>query len=180
MITKDRVAVALTGLVALLVTAWMLFGGAEETPEAAPPAAEAPEPTPPARQASAPAVYHLPHPDLSEEELPPPRPPDPDAEPLSVPDRAAFNKAVNHGVRDAHAECVEPWLSGAPLGPFVELVVNARVVDGDVIDLELRSIEELPADLVECVRDVLWERDWPSADVTGEVRFQEMLEAVAR
>ena len=97
----------------------------------------------------------------------------------AVPKEASllFSNATMHALADAKRECVNPWIQASGVEE-AEFAMNALVVDGVVADIELLSVvEDLPADVVACVRDVAWAAEWPEFEMTGEVRFQRSVRA---
>lgn len=113
---------------------------------------------------------------------PRPRPepePEPDPEPAPVaepvpPDvRTEYNYAMRDAVKEARVQCVEPYVADANLPQPATVIMDAVVTDGEVTDIAMRGIGDIPDDVIECARDAAWNVDWPTWEGEGELRFQE-------
>jgi len=151
-------------LVALVLALWMKR---TERP---------PLPTPPAHPEVAPAEPPEPVMDAPPPVAPPPVAPSIPAgvhDDLRVPVElsAEIARTTNEAVGDAKDTCLVPWVEEQD--QVVELVLDAVVSDGALIELDLRPLTELPDPVIDCVRDTLWDYDWPQdPEHRGEVRFQ--------
>ena len=84
---------------------------------------------------------------------------------------ADIARTTSEAVGEAKNTCLRPWAEEQDA--IVEMVLDAVVSDGSLIELDLRPLTELPDPVIDCVRDTLWEYDWPQhPDHRGEVRFQ--------
>jgi len=142
-------------------------------------------PTPRALDKRARKVYSLPRPESDPEpvavEVPVALPaPTPEAEPIPREASLLFNNVAYRAIGDARAECVDPWMESD--GPEeAEFALNALVVDGAVADIELLTVvDDLPDDVVSCIREVAWDADWPEFEMSGEVRYQRSVHASRR
>lgn len=169
MTATDRRALGALGLIGALALALLGWGlGAVD------PAPDRPAP-PPARPASPPP---RPAPARGGARVSLPRPEAPPAAPAPRLDGArkyALNDAVDGVVRDARGDCLAPWVRGAPDRGEVEFVLDVVAVDGEVVDFGLRAPggEALPPDVVQCLGDVVWGRDWARFEgLSGETRLQ--------
>ena len=115
-----------------------------------------------------PRTYHL-----TRDEAPPPAPRERASEPMELEELHSFQRAGVETAGHAKRECLRPWAEQT--GAEVEVVMDAVVHDGVVVDFRLRSLTELPDDVLDCVRDQVWAVEWPMADVSGEMTFQETI-----
>lgn len=108
-----------------------------------------------------------------------PEPPDERPEPAKVtPDlRREMNFAMDAVLRAARQDCLQPWLDVDPSGPPVEVVFDAVLFDGKLVDFGLRSLgPAVPDEVVACVADAVWYGDWPDWEIRGELRLQRAVE----
>ncbi len=167
-------AVAMVVLALVAVMAWTLRP--DTTPD------PAPEHVLPETERRVRKVYPLPNPRPVVPE--PAAAPEPDVvpEPGPVPKEVSieFAGATMNALAEVRVECVDPWLESD--GPEeAEFALNAVVVDGAVADIELLTvIDDLPDDVVDCIRDVAWSTDWPEVEMVGEVRYQRAVKAKRR
>lgn len=170
--TQGRMIGAALGFVFLTIAlVALLYQGGEPEPvePAVIPDVEVPAPVP-AAPTPAPAP-------VRPKPAPPPAPaPEPEPERdrgATVPEdaRMQYNYAVDDAIEEAKALCLQPWANREAEGP-VTLVMDAVVVDGELSEIALRGIQEVPGDVINCARDAAWNVDWPTFESEGELRFQ--------
>lgn len=101
-------------------------------------------------------------------------------EPVPADVRKEFNYAMRDAVKEARVQCVNPWLSKLESPPPATFIMDAVVTDGELTDISLRGIGEIPTEVSDCARDAAWAVAWPSWDGKGEVRFQETFTTTGR
>ncbi len=173
--TKWLVA-ALAGLFALGLLSW--------TRPSTEPESRRPQPVS-KRPARAPALpTSRPHP--SPEPRPVPTRPIPTAQPapaaaptpapLPIEARVAFNRSAWDALVAIQQDCLADWARES--GTVAEMVVHARVVDGQLDQVHLRDLGELPQEVVSCAYDAAWSVDWYVDDaLQGEVQLQRRVTA---
>jgi hypothetical protein len=169
------------GLSAVALLAVLAAAVLSRDPDSPGPPTPPPSPAPVAPPSPAPIAVRV--------ALPPPADVDPPAvpeeRPADVPitpdDRRAMNYAVDDVLKEAEAQCLEPWLARLPERPGrAEFVFDALLFDGQLADIGMRSLTvDVPADVVSCVADAAWYADWPSWDLRGELRLQRSFDVVA-
>ncbi|MFT4622953.1 MAG: hypothetical protein ACI8PZ_001609 [Myxococcota bacterium] len=128
-----------------------------------------PRPVPRPRVASRPVP--LPPPPPVVPVAPPPPPVHEPPEPLPIDARVALNRSAWDAMVEIRAACLLPHVQAT--GEDAEVVVHVRVLDGQVTDLKLRPLTDLPDDVVRCAHDTAWGADWHSDDtLEGEVLLQ--------
>lgn len=140
-----------------------------------PPSARKPVATAPKR----PANTRIPLP--APQDIPPPVLPRERPEPaqLTPDDRQRMNIAVDAVLTAARTECLVPWLGREGDGEPVEIVFDAVLNDGRLVDVGLRSMRlEVPPDVLDCVADRAWYADWPEWDIAGELRLQRSIDVL--
>ncbi|MCA9494220.1 MAG: hypothetical protein KC621_30040 [Myxococcales bacterium] len=174
---QGRIVLIGVGLVSLAVLALMGFvivgsGETEEVAESPAPSAPTPR-TEPVRAAPRSVRVPLPapsgrrHPDVRQRK-----------EPVHLDGdlKLVMNTAVDDAIRPARVECLEPWVDGLPNPHETEFVFDAVIHDGELADIGLRSLSvPVPEEVVGCVADKVWEADWPTMNVPGELRLQRTL-----
>lgn len=173
---QGRIVLVAVGLVSLavLVVMGLVIAGSSETPEPPAPASAAPsariEPVraaPRAVRVPLPAPAGRAHPDVRERK---------DPVHLNGDLKFTMNTAVDDAIKPARHECLEPWVDSLTNPRETEFVFDAVIHDGELADIGLRSLSEaVPEDVVACVADKVWEADWPTMDVPGELRLQRTL-----
>jgi hypothetical protein len=85
-----------------------------------------------------------------------------------------------HQVATAAREgCVRPFAQEEGLGK-VEIVLDAVLWDGEVVDFGLRGLQDVPDHVLDCIADAAWNTPFPVHDKAGELRLQRMLEVDGR
>ena len=84
-----------------------------------------------------------------------------------------YNYAMRDAVKEARIQCIAPYVDEVGMLEPATMVMDAVVTDGELTDISLRSVGDMPKDVVDCARDAAWAIDWPSWDGQGELRFQE-------
>lgn len=137
-----------------------------------------PEPREAPEVAAAPryARVPVPAPDGVERPEPPPvRPPSADVTPDEY---RAMNYAMDDVIRNARQACIEPWLDETMSALEAEFVFDAVLYDGRMYDFGLRSLSsDVPAPVMDCMRDQAWYGDWPDFDIRGELTLQRSITA---
>ena len=88
-----------------------------------------------------------------------------------------MNYAVDDVLKLAREDCLVPWLSEmqsseGELEP-AEIVMDVVLYDGQMADITFRSLTyDVPRDVVDCVAERAWSAEWPSWDLSGELRLQ--------
>jgi hypothetical protein len=82
-----------------------------------------------------------------------------------------YNVAMNDVVVNSRNECLRPWVRDQELGE-VEVVLDAVLWDGRVVDFGIRGLRDLPDHVVDCVADHAWSQPFPEHDLEGELRLQ--------
>ena len=100
--------------------------------------------------------------------------PEPEPTPVSADTRQEYNYAMRDAIKEMRLQCFEPWIEEEP-GPAATVVVDAVVTDGELTDIGIRGIGDVPDDVIECARDAGWAVDWPTFDGQGDLRFQETM-----
>lgn len=170
--TRAKIGIATTVALAFLGAWWWLSTASRPEPVfvAVPPAPPARALTaPPAPQPRPePRTYHLPR-----RHEAPPQPRQPASEPMEKEDIHSFQRAGVAAAGHAKRECVRPWVE--EMGEPVEIVLDALLHDGVVVDFRLRTLTEIPDEVLDCVRDQVWSVEWPMADGSGEMSFQNVI-----
>jgi hypothetical protein len=149
----------------------VLWTAADERPPPAPRErpSRVPRPTPPATRVGLPAPLGV----------EPPEAPDERPEPAHVTgdDRRLMNVAVDDVLTAARTDCLVPWLGRDGDGAPEEVVFDAVLHDGRLVDVGIRAMRlELPSDVLQCVADRAWYAEWPEWDLPGELRLQRSIE----
>ena len=92
--------------------------------------------------------------------------------PVDVSGRTAFYFALQEAVTEARFRCLDDWFNEGGVDPDTTLVMDAVTQDGAVVDIAFRGAGEIPEHVVQCVKDVAWDLEWPELDLEGERRFQ--------
>ncbi|MEQ1564864.1 MAG: hypothetical protein ABMA64_04445 [Myxococcota bacterium] len=96
-------------------------------------------------------------------------------------DRRAMNFAVDDVLKAARADCLEPWVGTVSPEVAEEVVFDAVLIDGRVVDIGIRALtHEIPPDVLACVADRAWLSDWPEWELKGELRMQRSFEVSGR
>lgn len=159
--TRAKIVIAAAVTLACLGSWWWLSSASRPEPVfvAVPP--PRPQPTP------EPRTYHL------TRDASPPPPPLPPSDPMELQDIHSFQRAGVQAAGHAKRECVRPWVEA--MGEPVEIVMDAVLHDGVVVDFRLRTLTEIPEEVLDCVRDQVWAIEWPTADASGEMSFQNVI-----
>jgi hypothetical protein len=149
--------------------------GAPEVPSETPkpvgtvPAAPAPQGNPMARQA-------IPAPRGEQR----PKPPNNTTRAnLSTEQWRDYNTAMHEVVTQAREVCIRPFAQQNNLGK-VEIVMDAVLWEGQVVDFGLRGLQDTPDHVLDCIGEVAWNTQFPAHDVPGEVRLQRTLDVDGR
>ncbi len=173
-----RIVLVAAGLVvlALLVLVLVVVVGGGPAPEA-PPAprtrvvrAEGARPAPRSVRVPLPAPAGREHPDPSTRQEP---------ARLDADIKREMNHAADDVLSEARSRCLQPWVDDEIEAP-TEVVFDFVLHDGELADIGLRSLSrEMPADVVSCVADAVWEAEWPGfGQLPGELRLQRSLDLV--
>jgi hypothetical protein len=169
---RARVGIATAVLLACVGSWWFLSSTSQPEPlfvavPPPPPAGALTAPPAPRTPRPEPRTYHL------AREAEPPRPRERATEPLQLEEIHSFQRAGVQAAGHAKRECVRPWVEA--MGEPVEIVLDAVLHDGVVVDFRLRTLTEIPDDVLDCVRDQVWAVEWPMADSAGELSFQNVI-----
>lgn len=171
----------------LFLLALLIIGGVVATNDTAidpPPVADAEEPArrpggtvPVAAPAAGPMARRpIPSPTGAKAARPPSNSPAAD---LSTEEWRDYNSAMHDVVSKAREACIRPYAQEQGLGK-IEVIVDAVLWDGQVVDFGLRGLQEVPDHVLDCVGEIAWNSPFPSHDVPGEVRLQRNLEVDGR
>lgn len=142
-------------------------GSATQPPGSVPePVEAAPEPVPDAPQPAEPEGFR--------EQAP---------EPMTPDVKRDFNYAMHDVVKESRFRCFTGWVEEEGMDASSTLVLDAVFEGGDISDISIRGLSDVPEDVLECVREVAWEQEWPPYAGGGETRFQRtfpLLEPQAR
>lgn len=179
---QRAIAIATGGLLllALIGLGWALT---RATPDE--PSVEAPEPAPlrvrpapkavpedgPMARRTLPAPAGVPRPEVA--------PPDGPPADLSTEQWRDYNEAVHQLVLVARRECVRPWVHEQGLGR-IEIVLDAVLWDGEVVDFGIRGLQDVPDHVLDCVADHAWNASFPRYDIPGELRLQRAVKVDGR
>lgn len=165
------------GIVVVVVAAllWALI--AQDTSVEAPesevkverPAPRAPDaPVQMATRAKVPRPAGIDEPEWPEERPPPSM--------ITADDKRKMNYAVDDVLRDAREECILPWIDALPDPLEAEFVFDAVLWDGQLYEAGIRSLNaEIPQDVLTCIGDKVWIREWPTWQLEGELRLQRQI-----
>jgi len=175
--TAALLVLAVIGLVAVL---WLVPDDAVEQPVVEAPRPKAPRPTgtvaPRDPVAGPMGRRSLPAPDRSDRTPPPAGTP---TAHLSTEEWRDYNVAMHDVATNARERCVRPFAQENDLGT-VEIVLDAVLWDGEVVDFGLRGLQQVPDHVLDCVAEVAWNTRFPVHDKPGELRLQRMLEVDGR
>lgn len=186
----DGIALGVVGAIVLIgLGAWWTLAPTDPNEPTEPAEAVAPAPQP-NKPLTAPRTWSLPRPASAVQELDPvagqePHVPASDPEPVRAAppgsmtreETQAFQRASMAVTKEANDSCLRPWTERT--GSVAEAVMDVVVQDGVVVDVQLRSLTDLPTNVLDCIADLAWSQEWPVAVSEGEVRFQNSL-AVGR
>lgn len=181
----DRMALLLlvgAAVLGVLAAASLWFAGdtGVDTPEVVPAVGAVERPLPaPSPDADPPAAEPEPEPATPEPVAQPEAPP----EPMTPDVKRDFNYAMHDVVKEARFRCFTGWIQEEGMDPAETLVLDAVFQGGAISDIAIRGVGEVPDDVLECVREVAWEQEWPPYGGDGETRFQRtfpLLEPQAR
>lgn len=148
----------------------------DTTPEAPAEHPAAPAARAPARSASAepaPVAVRVPLRRPAGVQLPEPPEEAPEPAYLSPDDRRLMNHAMNDVLSEARDACILPWLDEQQEPLKAQFVLDAVLYDGQLYDVGIRSLDlEMPGAVSDCIADKAWYGDWPSWDLSGELRLQ--------
>jgi len=82
-----------------------------------------------------------------------------------------YNTAVHELVTRARKQCLRPYVRDAGLGR-IEVVIDAVLWDGEVVDFGIRGLQDVPDHVLDCVAEEAWGTQFPAHDIPGEVRLQ--------
>jgi len=82
-----------------------------------------------------------------------------------------YNVAVHEMVTRARAQCLRPFVREQQLGK-VEVIIDAVLWDGEVVDFGIRGLEEVPDHVIDCVAEEAWGTQFPAHQLAGEIRLQ--------
>jgi len=167
--------------VGVLVLAGLgLFWLATAPPSVPDPPVPTPQPAVPVPSPRAPPVVPPPAPGpMARRTLPAPtdrpvRPPPPPNAPrakLSTEQWRDYNESVHEMVTRAREACLRPYVRDAGLGR-IEVVVDAVLWEGEVVDFGIRGLQDVPDHVIDCVADEAWATPFPRHELAGEVRLQ--------
>lgn len=93
--------------------------------------------------------------------------------PLTPDMRREMNYFVDDILKASRNACIMPWLEEIGPGTRSEFVFDAVLVDGEMYDIGVRSLDrELPGEVSGCISDQAWSQEMPKFDFPGEVRLQ--------
>lgn len=168
----DRRWLVALGVGFVLALLAVFYAAASDTPTVTPvkkASSNRPKPAHPNVRVALPAPVGVDPPELPREA--------PEPALLTGDDRRLMNVAVDDVLTAARSECLVPWLGREGDGDPVEIVFDAVIHDGRLVDVGLRSMRlEVPADVLECVADRAWYAEWPEWDLPGELRLQRSIE----
>lgn len=172
--TRTRVAIAVVLLLACAGSWWALSKAGRPEPVLVavppPPPAKSSNPRPVLEPSPEPAVqhtYHLPRTRPARADFAPTR------ESLELEEIHSFQRAGMKAAGHAKRECLMPWAEQT--GEPVEVVMDAVLNDGIVVDVRLRTLNELPPEVLDCMSDHVWGVEWPMVDGSGEMNFQRVI-----
>ncbi len=90
-----------------------------------------------------------------------------------------YNLAVDDVTRAAREACLRPWAQAEDIGR-VEVIVDAILWDGEVVDFGIRGLGDIPDDVLACVAEIAWSTPFPSHELVGEIRLQRPLQIDGR
>lgn len=174
---NKRVVLAGVALAIVAALLWALIAqdtsvSTDPEPEPAPVAA-APRPDPTAAvqrgiRATVPRPEGIPEPEWPEERPPPSI--------ITPDDKRKMNYAVDDVLRDAREECILPWIDDLDEPVEAEFVIDAVLWDGQLYEAGIRSLNlEIPQQVMDCVGDKVWIREWPTWELNGELRLQRQI-----
>ena len=162
---------ALIFVLAFLALLWVATRQPDVTPPVAAPATPPPSPLPaPPEAPELGAMQRRPLP-APEGVRPPQPPPDAPAAQLGAEQWRDYNTAIHEIVVQARTECLRPYAQQAGLGK-VEVILDAVLWDGRVVDFGIRGLQDVPDHVLDCVADLAWSTPIPEHDIPGELRLQ--------
>ncbi len=175
--TAALLVLAVVGLVAVL---WLAPADPELAAEPEPKAAPAPRPS-----GTVPEVAPAQGP-MARRKLPTPAgvrhtPPAPGAATahLSTEEWRDYNEAMHRVASDARDACVRPYAQERDLGK-IEIVLDAVLWDGEVVDFGLRGLQDVPDHVLDCVAEIAWQTPFPIHPAPGELRLQRVIDVDGR
>lgn len=166
-----RVVLGGVGVALLAALLWVLIAQDTDVPEAETVAVATPEKRPADAPVQMATRAKVPRPEgIDEPEWPEERPP---PTTITPDDKRKMNYAVDDVLRDAREECILPWIDDLPDPLEAEFVFDAVLWDGQLYEAGIRSLNaEIPQDVLTCIGDKVWIREWPTWELNGELRLQ--------